>query len=95
MLRAYHSMPAQDFIAQLRTYVIAMGLSTAVVDCVDNLTGTDDLIREHEKDLQALEDSTEAVTKTKILKAVKKWFDENEGFSEAQRNSLLLRVECT
>ena len=43
MLTAHAKTTAEDFLAQLRTYVIAMGLSTQVVDCVDNLIGIDEL----------------------------------------------------
>lgn len=47
MLRAHANMPIADFIAQLRTYVIAMGWGTQVVDCVDDLTGISELEHEH------------------------------------------------
>ena len=73
MLTAHANTTADDFIAQLRTYVIAMGLSTQVVDCVDNLVGADDLQAEHEKELQELEDSTAKETKDSILAAVRRW----------------------
>ncbi len=69
MLTAHARTTAEDFIAQLRTYVIAMGLSPQVVDCVDNLIGIDELESCHEKELQECEDET----KEEILSAVKDW----------------------
>ena len=47
MLTAHANTTAEDFLAQLRTYVIAMGLSPMVVDCVDNLIGIDELENQH------------------------------------------------
>jgi hypothetical protein len=93
MLRAWHNMPVDDFIAQLRTYVIAMGLSSQVVDAVDNLTGVDDLERDHEKDLQETEERIAKEVKDDILTAVDKWLDNYGEMSESQRNSLRNAVE--
>ena len=59
MLRAYYNMPSAEFIAQLRTYVIAMGLGTQVVDAVDNLTGIDEIEGQHAEDLEEVEVESE------------------------------------
>ena len=59
MLRAYANMPIADFIAQLRTYVIAMGLSTQVVDCVDRLTDVDEMKDAHADELREAEEESE------------------------------------
>lgn len=66
MLRAHANMPIEDFIAQLRTYVIAMGLSPMVVDCVDNLTGADELDAESAEEMR-----------DDIIKAVRQYFDDH------------------
>lgn len=66
MLRAHYNMPAADFIAQLRTYVIAMGLSPQVVDAVDNLCGADEFDADSAEEMRG-----------DILEAVKKYFDEH------------------
>ncbi len=66
MLRAHYNMPAADFIAQLRTCVIAMGLGPQVVDAVDDLCGVDDL-----------DDDSAEEMRTDILNAVEKYFDEH------------------
>jgi hypothetical protein len=71
MLRAHYNMPSADFIAQLRTYVIAMNLGPQVVDQVDRLQDADELQAVHEKEMQE--------TKDDILKAVKAWADESTG----------------
>jgi len=59
MLYAHANTPTKDFIAQLRTYVIAMNLSPMVVDCVDNLVGADELESEHEAELENVESQGE------------------------------------
>lgn len=59
MLRAYSTMPADEFIAQLRVYVIAMGLSPAVVDCVDDLTGIGEFEDKHAEELETVEQEAE------------------------------------
>ncbi len=69
MLYAYYNMPIQDFIAQLRTYVIAMGLSPQVVDCVDNLASIDELEEKHATELEKVKDD--------IYKAVETWANKN------------------
>ena len=71
MLCAYYSMPAADFIAQLRTYVIAMGLSPQVVDAVDNLCGADDLQATREMELQEAEEQSAKETKDEIIAFVR------------------------
>jgi len=76
MLRAYYSMPAAEFIAQLRTYVIAMGLSTQVVDAVDELAEMESSAKESE--LQQAADDAAVLMKNEILEAVKKWFDQQD-----------------
>jgi hypothetical protein len=95
MLRAHYNMPAADFIAQLRTYVIALGLSPLVVDQVDNLMGADDFQREYEKELQELEDKAAKETKEDILRAVNEWLDNSElsDLTKEQRESLLAAIE--
>ena len=40
MLTAHANTTSEDFLVQLRTYVIALGCSEHVVDCVDRLSGT-------------------------------------------------------
>jgi hypothetical protein len=74
MLRAHYNMPAADFIAQLRTYVIAMGLSPQVVDAVDNLAGADDLEEDHLERLREAKDDGAMEAKNEIKAAVEKWF---------------------
>lgn len=86
-------MPIQDFIAQLRTYVIAMGLSPMVVDCVDNLRDVDELEKQHETELQENENRVMVETKDIITSAVERWVDEHGDLSEAQINSLLNAVK--
>jgi hypothetical protein len=73
MLRAYYNMPAADFIAQLRTYVIAMGLGPQVVDAVDNLTGIDYIEGERAAAIQQAEDDARVLLKQEILYTVGKW----------------------
>jgi hypothetical protein len=93
MLRAHYNMPAADFIAQLRTYVIAMGLSPQVVDAVDNLVGAEDLERDHEKDLQEIEDQVAKEVKDGIQKAVQEWAAHN--LNDETAKMLLAVIEET
>lgn len=91
MLRAYANTPIDEFIAQLRTYVIAMGLSQAVVDCVDQLADRDRLENEHAVQLENAEEDGYArgaeETKNRILTAVNTWL-------ERQSNYDLIAVPC-
>ncbi len=91
MLTAHYNMPTADFIAQLRTYVIAMGLSPQVVDAVDNLCGADEIEGRRALELQEAEDETEKETKDSILIAVKEWAANN--LAEDAMNELLAVVE--
>ena len=54
MLRAYEGMTSSEFIAQIRTYVIAMGLGPQVVDQVDNLAGRDEIEDKKQETLDSL-----------------------------------------
>ena len=69
MLTAHAKTTSEDFLAQLRTFVIALGLGPQVIDCVDNLVGASGLESIHEKELEECEDET----RIKILTAVKDW----------------------
>ena len=78
MLTAHANTTAKDFIAQLRTYVIAMGLSSRVVDCVDNLMGVDEA-EEVSGDLlddAKLDGRTDM--KAEILAAVHAWLNDQD-----------------
>ena len=92
MLRAWQNMPMDDFIAQLRTYVIAMGLSPQVVDCVDRLADTDEVEDRRALELQEAEEQAEKETRDEILEAVEVWANEYADLSEPQRESLLNAV---
>jgi hypothetical protein len=84
MLRAHANMPIADFIAQLRTYVIAMGLSTQVVDCVDSLRVITELEDEHAAELQEAEEQAEedgrSSMKAEILSAVDRWLENQQNY---------------
>ena len=83
MLTAHANTTADDFLAQLRTYVIAMGLSTQVVDCVDNLIGIDELENQHAANLEEAKSEAEICgresMKREILDALNAWIKEIEG----------------
>ena len=78
MLRAYYSMPPSEFMAQLRTYVIAMGLGPQVVDAVDNLIGADEFEELKQQKLDEIEMENRTGMKEDILDAVKAWFDNQD-----------------
>lgn len=60
MLRAYAGMPSEEFVAQLRTFVITLGLPQQVIDCVDNLKGiTDDEDERAESETKIEEEAEE------------------------------------
>lgn len=84
MLTAHASTPAKDFIVQLRTYVIAMGLSTQVVDCVNNLCGADDLEDQHAAEVRKAEDDALSDgaknMKREILKVVNRWLENQPNY---------------
>jgi hypothetical protein len=75
MLRAHANMPIDEFIAQLRTYVIALGLSTQVVDCVDRLADAYEVEDRRALELQESEEEGEKCgresMRNEILGAVK------------------------
>ena len=93
MLTAHANTTADDFIAQLRTYVIAMGSSTAVVDCVDNLIGTEDAEEASEDELNEVEAGARKDMKDEILTAVNQWFEDQFNFPEALKISLRAALE--
>jgi hypothetical protein len=78
MLRAHANMPIDEFIAQLRTYVIAMGLSTQVVDCVDQLAGVGEIEDAHATAIREAADDAAVLMKNEILEAVQKWLRNND-----------------
>lgn len=84
MLRAYSKMPADEFIAQLRVYVIAMGLSPQVVDCVDNLRGGDDIEYAHTAEVEdAGEDGEKRgreSMKEEMVAAVTNWIENHPAY---------------
>lgn len=91
MLRAYDGMPSDDFISQLRTFVIALGLGPQVVDQVDKLTSFEEaedalaaeLVKAKDEDVK----SGRTDMKTEILEAVTKWL-------EAQPNYDMIAAPC-
>jgi len=84
MLRAHANTPVSEFIAQLRTYVIAMGLSTQVVDIVDELA-----------DMDEIEHTDAGQMRDNILTAVKKYFDGNPSpLSEKLKTALINVIEA-
>jgi hypothetical protein len=87
MLHAHYSMSSNEFIEQLRTYVIAMGLGPQVVDQVDRLSDVDEIEREHKRELQKIEDDTASETKAAILQAVNAWLED-------QPNYDLIKAPC-
>jgi hypothetical protein len=97
MLRAYYNMPSADFVAQLRTYVIAMGLGPQVVDAVDNLTGVDEIEDQHAEELEDAENESERrgreSMKTEMLSLVSRVLADNPDLSIADVITLLEEVE--
>ena len=84
MLTAHANTTAEDFLVQLRTFVIAMGLSPMVVDCVDNLIGIDELENQHAANLEEAESGAELrgreSMKTEILGALNAWLENQENY---------------
>jgi hypothetical protein len=84
MLRAHYNMPAADFIAQLRTYVIAMGLSPQVVDAVDNLQGLDENEDRHALEIQEVEEQAEKhgreSMKAEIIGEMTRWLESHSDY---------------
>ena len=84
MLRAYANMPIADFIAQLRTYVIALGLSPQVVDCVDRLSGADEIEDRHAAELETAEEEAEKrgreSMREEILADVNRWLEKQPNY---------------
>ena len=80
MLRAHEHMPISDFIAQLRTYVIAMGFSTQVVDCVDRLTGVDEIEDQRASLEEAAESDGRQSMKDEILAGMNRWLENQPNY---------------
>jgi hypothetical protein len=97
MLVAHANTTTDEFIEQLRTYVIAMGLSPQVVDCVDRLTGESDLEDQHAAEMQQAEDAAEIrgreSMKAEIEAAMNKWLDELPPGETPNAEALLKEVE--
>ncbi len=91
MLTAHANTPIDEFIAQLRTYVIALGLSPQVVDCVDRLSGVDEIEDRHAAGISEAEDEGESrgrqSMKDEILAEVTQWL-------ENQSNYELIAAPC-
>lgn len=98
MLRAYENMPAEEFIEQLRTFVIALGLGTPVVDQIDRVEAFDE--DAHAEELTKVED--EATTsgrtemKQEIIEAVTRWLEEQPNYDliAAPCEALLAVIEA-
>lgn len=84
MLVAHANTTIEDFIAQLRTYVIAMGLSQQVVDCVDELETPDEAYADGAKDM-----------KEDILETLETWCNEQFKFPEQLKISLAKAIKET
>lgn len=84
MLTAHANTTSTDFIAQLRTFVMAFGCNQMTVDCVDNLRGTDELENEHAKHIQEAEDeaadNARSAAKQQILDAVTAWLENQPNY---------------
>lgn len=97
MLTAHANTPIDEFIAQLRTYVIAMNLSTQVVDCVDRLAGVDEIEGRHDLELQEAEEQSEKrgreSMKDEITDLVSQALADNPSLSGADVVMLLEKVE--
>lgn len=91
MLRAHANMPIEDFISQLRTYVIAMGLSLQVVDCVDNLTGANEFEDAHAKELEEMEAEAERRGRESMKKEIA---DTASHWLEKQPNYDMIAAPC-
>ncbi len=91
MLTAHANTPIDEFIAQLRTYVIALGLSPQVVDCVDRLADADGMEDAHAEELRIAEEEAEKrgreSMKEEILADVNRWL-------ENQTNYDLIAAPC-
>lgn len=77
-------MPSQEFIAQLRVYVIALGLGPAVVDLVDNLIGADDSEGKHAAELESAEEDGEKrgreSMKSEIIDDINSWLERQPNY---------------
>ena len=99
MLTAHANTTAEDFLAQLRTYVIAMGLSTQVVDCVDNLIGIDELENQHAANLEEAESEAKSrgreSMKNESLGALNAWLEnqENHDLIAAPCEAMIKEIE--
>jgi hypothetical protein len=84
MLRAWHNRPVDDFIAQLRTYVIAMDLSPQVVDAVDNLAGANEFEDQYAAELEQAENEAESrgreSMKTEIIGEMTRWLESHSDY---------------
>ncbi len=70
--------------AELRTYVIALGLSPQVVDCVDKLSGVDEIEDRHAAEISEAEDEAEErgreSMKEEILADVNRWLEKQPNY---------------
>lgn len=84
MLTAHSGMSAREFVSQLRTYVIALGLGPTVVDQVDNLVGRDDLEDEHAASETKIEEEAEArgrqSMKDEITAVLTEWLEKQPNY---------------
>ncbi len=99
MLTAHANTPIDEFIAQLRTYVIALGLSTQVVDCVDRLADADDMEGVHAEELRDAEETAvregRNSMKDEILAAVNCWLENQPNYDliAAPCEALIAEIE--
>jgi len=98
MLTAHANTTAEDFIAQLRTFVIAMGLSPMVVDCVDGLVGADELEEKHTAELEEVQEKYtqrgRESMKAEILFLVSRKLDDEPSMSGEDLATFLDKVEA-
>lgn len=84
MLVAYSGMPTKEFIQQLRTYVIAMRLRPAVIDCVDDLTSKNDLEEDYTAGLERIELEAEErgreSMKHELIADVTRWLENQPNY---------------
>lgn len=98
MLTAHANTSATEFLAQLRTFVIAMGLSPTVVDCVDGLVGADELEEKHTAELEEVQEKYtqrgRESMKKEILRGVEKYFNDRPSpLSEELKTALAQIIE--
>ena len=91
MLTAHANTTVKDFTAQLRTYVIALGCSAQVVDCVDKLGDADEIEERRDVELQEAKENAGKEMKEEILAAVRGWGAASLG--EVTMNELIDIIE--